>query len=90
MTTAPANFGLAVPGALATGIDALGASLGRLDQDAARVAQAGAAQMSDTSGGNDLTGALVDTGQASLAAQAAIAVIRTSNTVLGALLDVRA
>jgi hypothetical protein len=68
------------PDALAAGSAALNAAGARLNGDAQQVANPGA----------DPTGGLVDATQAQLQAQAAVAIIRTSNAMLGTLLDVRA
>ncbi len=66
--------------ALATGSAALNAAGARLNGDAQQVANPDA----------DPTGGLIDATQAQLQAQAAVALIRTSNAMLGTLLDVHA
>ncbi len=78
ISTASAGTGLS--GALDSGAASLTAAGQRLNGDASQVAKQG----------SDATGALLDTQQARLQAQAAVAVIRTSNAVLGTLLDIRA
>ena len=74
------TVGSGLAGALDTGAASLNAAGQRLNDDAAQIARRGAGA----------TGALLDTQQARLQAQAAVAVIRTSNAILGTLLDVRA
>lgn len=66
--------------AVATASSALAANFARLDQDAQAVATPGA----------DPTAALLDARQTALAAQASLQVVRTSDAVLGTLLDIRA
>jgi hypothetical protein len=81
MGVIPSTTGAATTAtAIDSGVAALDAATRRLDRDAAQVATRGGEAMH----------ALVDTGQARLQAQAAVSVIRTSNAVLGTLLDLRA
>ena len=70
-----------IPGALSSGQTALSASVGQLDQAAAKVA---------TPGNADLVNPLLQADQAALGARAAVQVIRTADSLLGTLLDIYA
>jgi hypothetical protein len=70
-----------LPGALNSGRAAIAAGNQQLNQDAVQIANPG---------NENLTNPLVDSSQSLLLAQAGAAVIRTSNEMLGTLLDVLA
>jgi hypothetical protein len=67
-----------LPPALNSGIAAIATGSGRLNQDARQIADPA---------GENATKPLLDLGQSKLQAEAGAAVIRTSNSMLGTLLD---
>lgn len=67
------------PSAVSSGLDALAISSRRLDQDAQRIANPD---------NQNITNPLLDASQSLLLAEAGAAVMRTSNRMLGTLLDV--